>query len=293
MIYAVFYEDAQGHRMEAKSAKVTVQIPSGYKNLQVYSVDPDGNGQFVGRFDTLGTSVTFTTNGRLYYGVVHRHGVVDEQTSVGTGAPDITLNMTPDEMADAVLSDEEKGYLDDGIDVHIKLTIEDITNSVSASDKQAVESAANGFTVGEYIDIELLKQIGDRPWENVHETKKPIRITIDIPERLLGVEGREFAIARVHNGSAEFLPDLDNDPATITFETSQFSTYAILYRDPGTPGQPTNPNQPNTPGGTDKPGDSPQTGDNSNMALWLAVLAVSGAGLFLVLFLGRKRKKEE
>lgn len=293
MIYAVFYEDAQGHRMEAKSAKVTVQIPSGYKNLQVYSVDPDGNGQFVGRFDTLGTSVTFTTNGRLYYGVVHRHGVVDAQTSVGTGAPDITLNMTPDEMADAVLSDEEKGYLDDGIDVHIKLTIEDITNSVSASDKQAVESAANGFTVGEYIDIELLKQIGDRPWENVHETKKPIRITIDIPERLLGVEGREFAIARVHNGSAEFLPDLDNDPATITFETSQFSTYAILYRDPGTPGQPTNPNQPNTPGGTDKPGDSPQTGDNSNMALWLAVLAVSGAGLFLVLFLGRKRKKEE
>lgn len=289
--YAVFYEDAKGNRMEADGVKLTVQVPSGYKNLQVYSLDPDGNGQFVNRFDTNGNSVTFTTNGKLYYGVVHRQGVLDEQTSVGSGAPNITLQTTPDEMADAVLTDEEKAYLEDGIDVHIKLTVEDITDSVSASDKQAVESIANGFTVGEYIDIELLKQIGDRPWENVHETKKPIRITIDIPQRLLGVEGREFAIARVHNGRAEFLSDLDNNPATITFETNEFSTYAILYRDPGTTG---NPNPPENPGGTipGKPGDSPQTGDESHLNLWYTIMCMSIAGFFLVFFYGRKKKKE-
>lgn len=293
MFYAVFYEDAKGNRLEAKNAKLTVQVPGGYENLQVFSLDPDGNGQFVDRFDANGSSVTFTTNGKLYYGVVHRQGVVDEQMSVGPGAPDITLQMTPDELADAVLTDEEKGYLEDGIDVHIKLTVEDITDTVSASDKQAVESIANGFTVGEYIDIELLKQIGDRPWENIHETKKPIRITIDIPQRLLGVEGREFAIARVHNGSAEFLKDLDSDPATITFETNEFSTYAILYRDPGTPD---NPNTPDNPGGTTpgKPGgDSPQTGDESHLNLWYTIMGMSIAGFFLVLFYGRKKKKEE
>ena len=231
IFYAVFYENAKGEQLKANSVKLTVQVPGGYENLQVYSLDPDENGQFVDRFDTVGSSVTFTTNGRLYYGVVHRQGVVDEQTSVGPGAPNITLQMTPDEMADAVLTEEEQGYLEDGIDIHIKLTVEDITGTVSASDKQAVESAANGYTVGEYIDIELLKQIGDRPWENIHETRKPIRITINIPERLLGVEGREFAIVRVHNGTAEFLTDLDDNPATITFETNKFSTYAILYRD--------------------------------------------------------------
>lgn len=291
--YAVFYEDTKGNRMEATNAKVTVQIPGGYKNLQVYSLDPDGNGQFVNRFDTNGNSVTFTTNGKLYYGVVHRQGVVDEQTSVGSGAPNITLQTTPDEMADAVLTDEEKAYLEDGIDVHIKLTVEDITDSVSASDKQAVESAANGcYTVGEYIDIELLKQIGDRPWENVHETNKPIRITIDIPQQFLGVEGREFVIARVHGGKAELLTDLDDDPATITIETNEFSTYAILYRDPGTE----NPNPPENPGGTTpgKPGgDSPQTGDESHLNLWLAAMGMSLAGFFLVFFYGRKKKKEE
>lgn len=280
--YAVFYENAKGERLPAKDVKLTVQVADGYKNLQVFSLDPDGNGQFVDRFDTLGTSVTFTTNGKLYYGVVHRLGIVEEQTSVGTGAPNVTLNMTPEEMANAVLSDEEKGYMKDGIDVHIKLTIEDITNTVSASDKQAVESAANGFAVGEYIDIELLKQIGDRPWENIHETKKPVRITIDIPEKFLGVEGREFALARVHNGKAQILPDLDNDPKTITFETTEFSTYAILYRDPGTPAGPNNP-------------DSPQTGDMNHLTLWLAIMAASGMAFMLIMLLKRRsvKKNEE
>lgn len=302
MFYAVFYEDAKGNRLEAKDVKLTVQVPGGYENLQVFSLDPNGNGQFVDRFDTNGSSVTFTTNGKLYYGVVHRKGVVDEQITVSPGAPDITLQMTPDEMADAVLTDEEKAYLEDGIDVHIKLTVEDITDTVSASDKQAVESVANGYyTVGEYIDIELLKQIGDRPWENVHETKKPIRITIDIPERLLGVEGREFAIARVHGGKAEILKDLDDDPATITIETTEFSTYAILYCDPGSPDNPDNPNTPDNPDNPSKPddskpgnsGDNPQTGDNSRLDLWLSIMGVSLAGLFLVLFCSRKKKKEE
>lgn len=282
--YAVFYEDAKGNKLPANGVKLTVQVPGGYENVQVFSVDPDGNGQFVERFDSIGTSVTFTTNGKLYYGVTYRRGVVDEQTSIGSGAPDITLNMTPEELADAVLSDEELNYLDDGIDVHIKLDVKDITDTVSAADKQAVESVANGYTVGEYIDIELLKQIGDRPWENVHETNKPIRITIAIPEKLLGVEGREFAIACVHNGKGYLLKDLDNDPTTITIETSQFSTYAILYRDPGS----TNPDN---PGGTTP--DSPQTGDNSNMPLWVAIMCASAAGLFLILFYGRRRKKEE
>lgn len=307
--YAVFYEDAKGERLEATDVKLTVQVPGGYENLQVFSLDPNGNGQFVDRFDTNGNSVTFTTNGKLYYGVVHRKGVVDEQITVSPGAPDITLQMTPDEMADAVLTDEEKAYLEDGIDAHIKLTVEDITDTVSASDKQAVESVANGcYTVGEYIDIELLKQIGDRPWENVHETKKPIRITIDIPERLLGVEGREFAIARVHNGAAQLLTDLDNDPTTITFETTEFSTYAILYRDPSSPDKPSNPDnpdnpdnpsQPDNPGnpdtpdkpdnpdtepGTGKPDfNVPQTGDESNITLWLLLMALSVIGIIAAL----------
>ena len=298
-IYAVFYEDAEGNRMEASGVRMTVEIPAGYEKIDVFSVDTD---ETTGRLNYMasGTSVTYTTDGRLYSGVVRRRGIVDEQTSIGPGAPDITLNMTPEEIADAVLSDEEQNYLDDGIDIHIRLEVKDITDTVSAADKQAVESVATGYTVGKYIDIELLKQIGDRPWENVHETNKPIRITITIPENLLGAEGREFALACVHNGKGYLLKDLDNDPTTVTVETSQFSTYAILYRDPGST-NPDNPGgtTPDNPGGTtpDNPGgsttDSPQTGYYSNISLWLAIVCVGAAGLFLVLFYYKKRKKEE
>lgn len=273
-IYAVFYEDAKGNKIPATNAKVTVEIPDGFKNLQVYSLDSDGKGQLVDRFDTLGTSVTFTTNGKLYYGVIHRQGIVEEQTSVGKDAPDTTLNMTPEELADAVLSDEEKGYLKDGIDVHIKLTVEDITNSVSAADKQAITSAAVGYTVGEYIDIELLKQIGDRPWENIHQTKKPVRITVNIPKRLLGVKGRVFAMARVHNGKGELLKDLDNNPNTITIETNEFSTYAILYRDGVSGGEP------------------PRTGVENHLNFWLTILGLSVIA-FVPAFFPTKRKKDE
>lgn len=274
--YAVFYEDAKGNRFKADGVKLTVQFPGVFDVLQVFSLDPDEDGQFVERFDTSGSSVAFTTNGRLYYGVMHRQGAVDEQTTVGEGAPNASVDMTPEELADAVLSDEDREYLDEGIDVHIKLTIDDITDTVSSADKQAVLNAANGFSVGEYVDIELLKQIGDRPWVNLHETKKPIRITLEIPNRLLGPEGREFAIVRVHNGNAEFLTDLDSNPATITFETNEFSTYAILYRDPGSP---SNPNE----------SGSPQTGDESRLILWLALAAVSLAGMITAILLRKKK----
>jgi len=38
-------------------------------------------------------------------------------------------------------------------------------------------------------------------------------------------------VARVHNGAAELLADIDNEEATVTIETDLFSTYALLYKD--------------------------------------------------------------
>lgn len=271
--YSVFYEDAKGEEIAATGVKMTIQIPDGFKNLKVYSLNPDEKGEFINQPQILGTSVTVTTNGRLYYGVVHGEGLVNEQTSTGSGAPETTLDMTSDELADAVLTDEEKNSVKDGIDVNIKLSVENISDTVSSSDKEAVESVANGYTVGEYIDVELLKQIGSSEWTNVRETKKPIRITVNIPKGLLGVDGRTFAIARVHNGKAELLKDLDNDPDTITFETSEFSTYSILYRDSST---------------SDKP---PQTGLKSFLGLWLLAMSASLTVFGLVLFLRRGKKR--
>ncbi len=51
---------------------------------------------------------------------------------------------------------------------------------------------------------------------------------IGIPETLKA-EGREFTIIRSHDGTYTLLPDLDDNPDTITVSTDLFSAYAIAY----------------------------------------------------------------
>lgn len=58
--------------------------------------------------------------------------------------------------------------------------------------------------------------------------------------------------------------------------------------DPDNPEQPQNPGQPETP---DTPKDDiPQTGDTTNLALWVALLAISGTGLIATLIIGKKKR---
>ena len=58
--------------------------------------------------------------------------------------------------------------------------------------------------------------------------------------------------------------------------------------DPDNPEQPQNPGQPETP---DTPkDDTPQTGDTTNLALWVAFLAISGTGLTATLIIGKKKR---
>ena len=66
--------------------------------------------------------------------------------------------------------------------------------------------------------------------------------------------------------------------------------------DPTDPVEPTDPSKPEEPGkptesnpDTGAP-DSPQTGDNSMMALWIALLFVSGFGVVTTTVYGKKRK---
>lgn len=275
--YAVYYEDAAGERLPAAGVRMTVTLPGSYDDLNVYSVGEDGAASSL-NYEGGGASVVFTTDGNIYYGVVRRMGAVDESLDVRPSAPDAWLDMSSGELADAVLSEEDRQYLDAGVDINVRLTVESANDTVSPVVVDAVERLAGDYTVGEYIEVELLKQIGQAPWENVHETSRPIRITVQIPERLLGPADRVFAIAQVHNGTASLLPDLDSDPDTITFETSQFSTFAILYYDPSP-----------TATASARPGGSPPTGDGADPLMWMGILALCAAGLAVVLARGRRK----
>ena len=82
----------------------------------------------------------------------------------------------------------------------------------------------------------------------------------------------------------------------LVFETTHLSQYAILgsntpfetSENPTDSSKPADPSKPNT--GSDIK--SPQTGNNSNMMLWIGLLAASGAGAVGMTLYSRKKKEQ-
>lgn len=97
--------------------------------------------------------------------------------------------------------------------------------------RQAVTNAASSVNgkVASYLEITLdICREGEMP-QNVTQLSAPIEFTLGAPA---GIDGNQydFAVVRLHgDGRADVLPDLDSDPATITFQTDRFSVYAVIY----------------------------------------------------------------
>lgn len=98
--------------------------------------------------------------------------------------------------------------------------------------RQAVTNAAssvNGKVVS-YLEITLnICNPGGGVDRNVEQISTPIEFTVTAPADIDGSK-YDFAVVRLHgDGKVDILPDLDNDPATITFQTDRFSVYAVIY----------------------------------------------------------------
>ena len=162
-------------------------------------------------------------------------GEIKTETAVEEGAPKTEMLVTEEELTDMVLTEEEKAEVEKGTNITIRLAVSDADSTAPSEDKGVAEteSARKEYTIGKYLDISLLKIIGESQ-SPIRETAKMIRIKLDIPDDLKNKDSgktRKYAILRVHDGVAEILDDLDTDPNTITIETNRFSTYAMLYSD--------------------------------------------------------------
>ncbi len=158
-------------------------------------------------------------------------GKIQTEVKSGENAPKAELTTPKDELVSAVLTPEEQAVINTGEDIRIILTIEDASDKAPAEDKTAVESEISkltDYTLGQYIDVNLLIKIGNKEQKKITETKKPIKVTLEIPAELLG-SGNTYSVIRVHNGETTVLPDLDDDENTVTIETDRFSTYALVY----------------------------------------------------------------
>ena len=115
-------------------------------------------------------------------------------------------------------------------------------------------------------DINVLD--GNNNVVKISDTKMKIRIAL--PEDLKGYDKYEVVYI-VNDEIKETLPAAVEN-GYIVFETNHLSQYGIV----GT----------NTGNGTK----SPQTGDNSNLALWFAVLFISGGAVIGTTVKSRKKK---
>ena len=115
-------------------------------------------------------------------------------------------------------------------------------------------------------DINVLD--GNNNIVKISDTKMKIRIAL--PDDLKGYN--KYEIVYISNGEIKETIPAAAENGYIVFETNHLSQYGIIAT--------------NTGNGTK----SPQTGDNSNLALWFAVLFISG-GVLTVLGITNKKKK--
>lgn len=157
-------------------------------------------------------------------------GRIETVIESGSGAPKVELPDTR-KLADAVMTEQEKEEVNKGAEIKIILKVEEAAETVPDADKAAVMSEISGLTnykIGQYLDITLLKRIGDKQ-EMITNTSAPIMITFEIPESLRGKS--EYSVIRVHGGVSTVLNDLDSDPNTVTITTDKFSTYVLSYQE--------------------------------------------------------------
>lgn len=175
---------------------------------------------------------------------VKTEGKVEKDQKQDENAPVTRVIDSNEDLKSKVLSAEDLAQLATGKDAKIILKVKDISTSVSEEDKIKIEEklaeGQQNIAKAEllYIDISLFKQIGEGQETRVTKTSGKISISIEIPKdmrsTIQGVD-RTYSVIRIHNGVADRLSGTyDKITNLFTFETDQFSTYALTYKDVNT-----------------------------------------------------------
>lgn len=266
------------------------------------------------------------TNKGLTTMVVKEPGDMDSSFEQDKDAAATEVDM--DAVNDAVLTDADREAIDNGKDVAVKVNVANADKTVSQDEKDAIDKALKEkadknaeIKVGQYLDITIEKTV-DGNKDEVSQTNKAIQFKVTIPESFKNVGEdvtRTYYIVRLHNGKAEII-DSEVADGVITFESDQFSKYAIGYADikkasdnpsenPDKPSTPDSPdNNTNTPNNNNNGGQNnnnnngsngsnstntgstaPTTGDaTGNMMLWMLAVIAGAAGVVVA---AKKRGK--
>ena len=228
-----------------------------------------GTGNYTGELKDNTWTLKGDAGGTLTYGVQEEAGAPVTVTWVNQSA----------DLARSLLTDGERTSLDlydTPTAVFVKIAPPD---DPSGEDARKLEALAKkrGEKIGVTMEITLWVYSGNEKPRQITDTGgKPITLKIEIPAGLRNAPdgySRSFSLLRVHEGTAQVLAS--GSGSSFTQSLTEFSPYAVSYWDTELPR-----------------GASPRTGDNSNLALWLALAAVSAAGCAALAVAGKKRKRK-
>lgn len=215
----------------------------------------------------------------------------EEKVEIAENVPETEVKLP----VDSLLTDADRQQIANGVNVEVKVNIQNADETVTQEERDAVISVVKqtqSQQVVLYLDIDLTKTVGEAEVAKIRETVEMITITITIPEEYRA-ENRSYSVIRVHDGVATELLDLDSDPNTVTIQTDRFSVYALSYRD-GTeeekepvdePGEGT----PETEPVDGNPQEAPDLPAGAIVAICVA--AVVAVGAVLLILLGKKRNR--
>ena len=208
-------------------------------------------------------------------------GVIEIVTLDTPNANGAKLVGTAEEIISKIeFTKEELEAKENGKNIDVYLEVKDISNSVLESDKKAIEEKLGNGTIGLYLDINLFKQVQGQDPTKITETKEPITVTFEIPEKLINTNSniiRTYKILRLHDGRVDTL-DVTVNGITATFKTDEFSTYALAYTDKDI-----------TKTDTTETTSSPKTGDN--IIVYAVMFIISTFGIAVISANNKKTRR--
>ena len=186
------------------------------------------------------------------------------------------IDMEDSDILNLLIDDDDK---EKRKNILVYLTVEkEKEEDVPSDDKTAIVNKAGEDKIAAYLDIELFKQIGDDPPEKISNAGGKVHIKLMLEDALIPENAAKdsFYIIYYHDREAKRI-DASFNVATkeLTFDADKFSTYSLVYK--------TRTDENVTTSSL------PKTGDDSMVALWSVMLALSAIAAAAV---AKKRRAE-
>ena len=170
--------------------------------------------------------------------------------------------------------------------VEINVKVSDLPEQDGEEMKEAVTEKVNGANIVGLYDITIPVTVNGEIVGDLSKLSEKIELKLPIPEGLPEVsEGynRVYYVVKEHNGEIELLNAIVNSDNTVSFETDEFSRYALAYVDeknetPNQPQQGENEEQNQTP----EKDETPKTGITTYTGIAGIVVLAAFVGIIII-----------